>query len=212
MSSIWEYRNIAMIHNLLHDKKLVLASGSPRRKALFKMLGLNTLIVPAGVDEPITSDTPYAQAMRHARNKARAIAAKMDPEAVVVGADTIVVLEGRILGKPENAEQAFNYLKLLSGNTHKVYTGVCVCWRMACETRYERSLVEFASLTDDEIRSYIETKEPMDKAGAYGIQGFGSQFIKRIQGCYFNVMGFPIHLFYNMIRDIFNGGALTDKP
>ncbi|MBW6514266.1 MAG: Maf family protein [Candidatus Syntrophosphaera sp.] len=193
-----------MIHKLLHERKIVLASESPRRKALFKLLGLAPLIIPARINEPLTRETPYLQAMRHAKNKALAIAAKMDAETIVVGADTIVVLDKAILGKPETLEQAAEYLRMLSGKTHKVYTGICVCWRARCETRYERSLVEFAPLSENEIDAYIQTKEPMDKAGAYGIQGYGSQFIRRIQGCYFNVMGFPIHLFYKMINDMFS--------
>ncbi len=191
-----------MLHMLLQDKKVVLASASPRRRELFKMLGLTPLIVPARVDEPLTAETAYRQAMRHARNKASAIAAKMDPEAVVVGADTLVVLDGRILGKPDSPQQAADYLRLLSGQTHKVYTGVCVCWRSQCCCQYERSSVEFAALSDAEIQAYVANKEPLDKAGAYGIQGYGSQFIRRIQGDYFNVMGFPIHLFYNMIQNL----------
>ena len=200
---IWVRGNIVMIHKLLHEKKIVLASQSPRRKALFKLLGLAPLIIPARIHEPLTRETPYLQAMRHAKNKALAVAAKMDPETVIIGADTIVALDRDILGKPDSPEQAAEYLRLLSGRTHKVYTGICVCWQGRCETRYERSLVEFAPLSEAEIAAYVDTREPMDKAGAYGIQGYGSQFIRRVQGCYFNVMGFPIHLFYKMINEMF---------
>lgn len=197
-----------MIHKLLSDKKIVLASASPRREALLKMLGLTPLIIPARIDEPITADKPYLQAMRHARNKAQAIAGKMDGETLVVGADTIVVLDGEILGKPANPGQAGEYLARLAGRKHKVYTGLCLCWRKVCTTRYESSLVEFAPLSASEIQAYVATREPLDKAGAYGIQGYGSQFIRRVQGCYFNVMGFPIHLFYKMIVDMFEDKAL----
>ncbi|MCB5284448.1 MAG: Maf family protein [Candidatus Cloacimonetes bacterium] len=197
-----------MIHKLLSDKKIVLASASPRREALLKMLQLTPLIIPARVDEPITGEKPYLQAMRHARNKAQTIAARMDAETLVIGADTIVVLDGVILGKPADQRQAGEYLNLLSGRTHKVYTGLCLCWRKACFARHERSLVEFAPLSETEIQAYVETGEPLDKAGAYGIQGYGSQFIRRIQGCYFNVMGFPIHLFYKMLGELFKENAL----
>ncbi len=198
-----------MIHKLLIDKKIVLASASPRRETLFKMLGLTPLIIPARVDEPITREKPYLQVMHHAQNKARTIAAMLDGETLVIGADTIVVLENEILGKPANPRQAVEYLSRLSARKHKVYTGVSICWRKVCETRYERSLVEFAPMSEAEIQAYVKTGEPLDKAGAYGIQGYGSQFIRRIQGCYFNVMGFPIHLFYNMINELFKGDTLT---
>lgn len=194
-----------MIHKLLIDKKIVLASASPRRKILVEMLGLTPLIIPARVDETITREKPYLQVMRHAQNKARNIADRMDGETLVIGADTIVVLDDDILGKPADPRQAREYLARLSGRNHKVYTGISLCWRKVCETRYERIMVEFASLSEAEIAAYVETREPLDKAGAYGIQGFGSQFVRRIQGCYFNVMGFPIHLFYKMITEMFEG-------
>lgn len=198
-----------MIHKLLKDRKIVLASASPRRETLLKMLGLTPLIIPAWVDETLNHDKPYAQAMRHAQNKARTIAGRMDAETLVIGADTIVVLDGDILGKPEDPRQAAEYLGRLSSHTHKVYTGLCLCWRKSCETSYERSLVEFATLSENEIQAYLETKEPFDKAGAYGIQGYGSQFIRRIRGCYFNVMGFPIHLFYRMIETMFKDNTFS---
>ncbi len=192
-----------MIHKLLDDTKIVLASASPRRKSLLKMLGLNPLIFPAGVDERLNRQRPHLQAMHHARNKALHVANNMDSDSLIIGADTIVVLDGTVLGKPSDARQAREYLALLSGKTHAVYTGLCLCRSKRCVTDYERSMVEFAPLSEAEIQAYVETGEPMDKAGAYGIQGFGSQFIKRINGCYFNVMGFPIHLFYRMLKDIY---------
>ncbi len=198
-----------MIHTILHDKKVVLASASPRRKSLFRMLGLKPLIIPADIHEPVTREAPRLQAMKHARNKALKVASKLDAESVVVSADTIVVLDGEILGKPANVDQAAEYLRRLSGRTHKVYTGICVCWRKRCQTSYARSSVEFAPLSDEEIKEYLDTHEPFDKAGAYGIQGHGSQFIKRIQGCYFNVMGFPIKTFYDLLNDMFSDNTLT---
>ena len=199
-----------MIHNLLHDKKVVLASSSPRRLELFKMIGLQPLVIPAKIEEPINGDKPYLQVMRNAKNKASTIASRMDSETVVIGADTIVVLENKILGKPENALQAKEFLTLLSGKTHKFYTGVCICWKTIQVTNYERSLVEFSPLSDTDIDAYIATDEPMDKAGAYGVQGYGSQFIKRITGCYYNVMGFPINLFYRMLSSIFESIAISN--
>ncbi len=185
-----------------------MASASPRRKSLLSMLGLNPLVFPADVDESLNRKRPHLQAMRNAKNKALHVANHMDADSLIIGADTIVVLDGQILGKPSGPAQAKQYLAQLSGQTHAVYTGLCLCRSKQCVSGYERSLVEFAPLSETEIQAYVETGEPMDKAGAYGIQGFGSQFIKRINGCYFNVMGFPIHLFYNMLKDIFEGNAL----
>lgn len=198
-----------MIHQLLQDKKVVLASASPRRQTLLSMLGLTPLVVPAHIHEPVTADPPYKQAMTHARNKALAIAGLMDENSLVIGADTIVVLDGRIMGKPADAEEAKDYLRLLSGQTHRVYTGVCLLWKARQACAYERSQVQFAPLSEAEIAAYVATREPLDKAGAYGIQGYGGQFVKQIRGCYFNVMGFPISLFYSMLQDMFRSDALT---
>lgn len=173
------------------------------------MLGLSPLVVPANVHEPISNEQPYIQVMKHAKNKAQKVAALLDEKSLVIGADTIVVVDKLILGKPSSAEEARRYLRLLSGRSHKVYTGICLCWRKQCICAYERSQVEFTMLTDTEIENYIATNEPLDKAGAYGIQGFGSQFIRSIRGCYFNVMGFPINLFYGMLQDMNRDSTLT---
>lgn len=170
---------------------------------LLEMLGLKPLVIPAMIHEPITTEAPYAQAMKHARNKALAICERMDPDALIIGADTIVVLDKEILGKPEHPDQAKEYLRKLSGRKHKVYTGICICHRGKVLCDYERSSVHFAVLSDEQIEDYVKTGEPMDKAGAYGIQGYGSQFIHHIRGCYFNVMGFPIHLFHRMLHELF---------
>lgn len=191
-----------MIHSRLKDIKIVLASASPRRKLLFEMLGLKPLVLPAHVAEPISGERPYRQAMKHAKNKAEAILPLVDYQSLVVAADTIVVLDNVILGKPANKDEAAEFLSLLSGKTHAVYTGICLAHQGEMCLAYERSKVEFCTLTDAEIRDYINTTEPMDKAGAYGIQGYGAQFIKRISGCYFNVMGFPINLFYRSLIEI----------
>jgi septum formation protein len=191
-----------MIHKLLHGKKVVLASASPRRAELFKLIGLSPLIIPALIHEPMTQEPPQRQVMKHALNKANAVACNMDRDAVIVGADTVVVFEGRIFGKPESKEQAAEFLRILSGQTHKVFTGVCVQWSSRTVCEYARSLVTFKTLTEEEIQSYLSTGEPFDKAGAYGIQGYGAQFVSNIRGCYFNVMGFPINLFYKMIQHI----------
>lgn len=169
---------------------------------LLEMLGLKPLVIPAMIHEPISSEAPYQQAMKHARTKAQVIAERMDRDAVVIGADTIVVLDREVLGKPEHLDQAKDYLRKLSGRSHKVYTGICICHQGKTLCAYERSSVHFIELSDQQIEDYVKTGEPMDKAGAYGIQGFGSQFIHHIRGCYFNVMGFPIHLFHSMLHEL----------
>ncbi len=191
-----------MIHKILADTKVVLASQSPRRKQLLEMLGLKPLVLPASIAEPITAEKPHLQAMRHAKRKALAVVAMLDPDCLVIAADTIVVVDGVIYGKPESKEQAAEYLGVLSGRTHNVYTGLALARGSKVLCAYERSAVSFASMTDEEIRLYVNTKEPMDKAGSYGIQGYGSQFITGIRGCYFNVMGFPIHLFHKLLKEI----------
>ncbi len=188
-----------MIHNILTNDKLVLASESPRRKLLLESLGLKPLIIPANVAEPLSTERAHKQAVRHARNKAMAVRAYLDDFATIIAADTLVVVDNQILGKPGSAEEAASFLRMLSGRSHSVYTGLCVIRGSEQKTAYERSRVLFKALTENEISEYIKTGEPFDKAGAYGIQGYGSQFIRSIQGCYFNVMGFPINLFYRLL-------------
>ncbi len=191
-----------MLDKMLNGYKIILASASPRRREIFEMLGISCEIISSDIAEPVTNEDPALQAMRNAKNKAEAVFAKSDRHSVIVSADTMVLLDGRILGKPESAEQAHSYLSALRANTHTVITGICLMSGKGQKCGYEKTEVSFASLSDDEIRDYIRTKEPMDKAGAYGIQGFGSQFITRIEGCYFNVMGFPIRRFYEIVRDM----------
>jgi len=191
-----------MIHQLLDGKKLVLASASPRRKEIFRMLGLNFLVKAAAVDEPIDGRPPRLLVQAHASAKALAVAKLFDEQSVVVGADTVVWLDKTILGKPESAAQAGEYLGLLSGRCHTVYTGVSVIFRNRQVTAWEKSLVTFKTLSEMEIEEYVRSGEPMDKAGAYGIQGLGSQFIMRVQGCYFNVMGFPVFRFYTLLQEL----------
>lgn len=197
-----------MLDKILNEYKIILASQSPRRREIFDMLGIRYEPQSSDIAEPVTKEDPALQAMRNAKNKAENVFAKSNGDSVIVAADTIVVLEGRILGKPESAEQAHSYLADLSGNTHTVITGICMMGRKGQKCGYEKTQVSFAALTDDEIKDYIKTQEPMDKAGAYGIQGFGCQFITRIEGCYFNVMGFPVRRFYEITRDLIKKGML----
>lgn len=200
-------KDLNMIDKIIKNHRLVLASSSPRRQELFKMLGLSFLIRISDVAEPILECPPESQAMQNAKNKALA-ARSDDPAEIIVAADTLVVLEGRILGKPKDKDEAFDYLSALQGKKHHVITGICIVKGDVVRTVHEISSVYFAKMDEREIRDYVATNEPMDKAGAYGIQGFGSQFVKRIEGCYFNVMGFPIHLFYKTLQSMYNEGIL----
>ncbi|MCF7794566.1 MAG: Maf family protein [Candidatus Cloacimonetes bacterium] len=191
-----------MIHKLLQEKKVVLASASPRRKEIFELIGLTALQMPAHIPEDQVYSNPIKLVKFHAENKAAAIKRHFENDHLIVAADTIVYLDKEVLEKPEDKMQAAEYLSRLSGNSHYVYTGVAIAYKNQILTDYEKTKVTFNRLSAQEIENYINTKEPMDKAGAYGIQGFGSQFIAKISGCYFNVMGFPVALFYNMLKII----------
>ncbi len=188
-----------MIHNLLQDKQVILASASPRRREIFNLIGVQALQIPAEIDESILYNDPRKVIKEHAKNKAKAVAKKYDNDCLIVGADTIVYQDRQILGKPADKFEAADYLSRLSGNYHYVYTGISIEYKHNNYYDYTKSRVEFKDLSAYEIEEYLKTGEPFDKAGAYGIQGYGSQFIKKITGCYFNVMGFPVYLFYNML-------------
>jgi len=197
-----------MLHNILRNHKLILASQSPRRREIFDLLRISYNVKISDIAEPITDEDPALQAERHAKNKALAILASCTQSEIIVSADTIVVIDGRIMGKPADRDEATSHLRLLSGRSHTVITGICIAQKDRWVTAHELTEVRFAEISDDEIREYIQTNEPMDKAGAYGIQGFGSQFVARIDGCYFNVMGFPVHLFHKTIRDFLEGAYI----
>lgn len=189
-----------MIHKLLKDKKIVLASASPRRKLIFNQIGLNVLQLPANIPEIHTSKNPRILVKSLAKDKALAVKIKVDDDCIIIAADTVVYLDKKILEKPLSEMQAAQYLSRLSGNDHYVYTGIAIYYRNTIITDFAKSKVTFKELSAQEIEDYIKTKEPMDKAGAYGIQGYGSQFVSKISGCYFNVMGFPVTLFYDMLK------------
>ena len=178
--------------------KLVLASKSPRRSEILKNAGYEFTVSVAGADETIPDGTkPEDAVIFLAARKAMAVD-RADDE-TVLGADTIVVLDNKILGKPKDKDDAFNMIKALSGRVHSVFTGVCVVGKGVSMTFSEETKVEFLPLTDDEINAYINTDEPYDKAGAYGIQGLASKFIRGIQGDYFNVVGLPVSRIYEKI-------------
>jgi len=181
------------------NKRLILASSSPRRQHLLRQLGLEFEIRTSGVDEESNgSDDPVEHVRTLSFQKAES-AARQVPAGIVIGADTIVVLDGHILGKPKNPENAVDMLQRLSGRTHEVFTGFTLYDRPSDRsvTEVERTMVTFRTLSLQEIRAYVATGSPMDKAGAYGIQDdFGAIFVESIHGCFYNVVGFPLTKFY----------------
>lgn len=197
-----------MIDKILKPYKIVLASASPRRREILNMLNVDCVVKISDVAEPMSNEDPILQTMRHARNKLLAVTSKCDEKDLVIAADTIVVLDDTILGKPQSKLEAASHLRKLSGNSHQVITALCIGKENHLRTVYEISKVRFASLSDAEIKDYLDTNEPMDKAGAYGIQGYGSQFITSIEGCYFNVMGFPVRKFYETLTEMIAEGTI----
>ena len=180
--------------------KLVLASASPRRQELIQLLGLRAEIHPSGIAEDVTEADPSLLVQKLAFRKAEDVAKQYPKDYLVVGADTVVFFEDRILGKPKSEEDAYSMLSALSGRTHRVYTGVSLHFQGKKMGFYEKTEVQFARLTEREIWDYIESKEPMDKAGAYGIQGRFAPFVKGIAGDYYNVMGLPLARLYQALK------------
>ena len=180
---------------------LVLASASPRRQELLRNAGIEFAVQPADVPEvPRNAEEPKAYAERLAREKAQAVF-RQRPQDVVLGADTVVVIDQQILEKPRDAEDAVRMLKLLSGREHLVTTGVCLIGTGFEDVNSASTKVMMDTMDDEDIRAYVETREPMDKAGAYAIQGMASRWIPRIEGDYSNVVGLPVALVYRMLRE-----------
>lgn len=178
--------------------KIVLASKSPRRSEILKNAGFDFTVRTQDADETLPDGiSPEEAVMLLAERKAKAVERKENE--IVLGADTVVVLEEKILGKPTSEETAFEMLKSLSGRTHSVYTGVFAILNDGARKFCVKTDVEFLEISDREIEEYISTEEPFDKAGAYGIQGFASKFVKRINGDYFNVVGLPVSTIYENI-------------
>jgi septum formation protein len=172
--------------------RVLLASSSPRRRELLTMIGVAHEVLPADIDEAyLPGEAPMAHAERLARTKADTIA-RVAPDAVVIGADTIVVIDEQVLGKPRDEAHAAAMLRQLSGRVHEVYTAVAVARGQRIDSGVEIVSVTFRELRDDEIAAYIATREPMDKAGAYGIQGYGATIVQRIAGDFFAVMGLSL--------------------
>lgn len=171
---------------------IVLASASPRRAELLKQIGLSFRVCPADIDEtPGTGESARHYVERLARGKALAVQAT-EPNAIVIGSDTSVVLAGEILGKPRDSQDAVGMLRQLSGATHQVMTAVAVASKNACESRVAVTDVRFRRLSDEEIDAYVASEEPMDKAGGYGIQGRGGIFVEELRGSYSAVVGLPL--------------------
>jgi septum formation protein len=175
--------------------KLILASSSPRRAEILSNAGLSFSVLSSAVDEsPYPGEPPAALVERLANAKADLVTARAVGPAIIVAADTVVVLDDKILGKPRSTEEARHMLQQLSGRTHSVLTGVALIRLPDGERRQfiESTLVDFRPITDEELSSYLATEEPYDKAGAYAVQGHAGRYIPRIEGCYFNVVGLPL--------------------
>ena len=173
-------------------KKFVLASNSPRRKELLNNCGYTFVVIPSDCDENTDESlSPRETVMELARRKAMSVL-KENPDAVVLGCDTVVAVDGRILGKPADRDEALAMLMSLSGKKHIVVSGVCIADKENCECFENTTEVEFYSLDSDTLNSYLDTLEYTDKAGSYGIQGYGSVLVRSIKGDYFSVMGLPV--------------------
>ncbi|MEX1185536.1 MAG: nucleoside triphosphate pyrophosphatase [Gemmatimonadaceae bacterium] len=181
---------------------VVLASASPRRRELLTLIGIEHSVVPSNFDETMhPGEEPLGHALRLAVEKAGAVATA-HPDAVVIGADTVVVLDGKVLDKPPTHAAARETLRALNGRTHTVITAVAVAYGGDIRQGAEQVAVTFRRLGDDEVDAYVATGEGMDKAGAYGIQGFGATIVERIEGDYFAVMGLPLVRLVGLLREV----------
>lgn len=172
---------------------IILASGSPRRRQLLEQLGLSFTVQSSDVDESVEPGlSPAAMVEQLSLRKGQAVAERVGPDSLVLAADTVVALGDAVLGKPQDRAKAVSMLTSLSGKTHQVYTGVTLLGGGRRVTEHETTAVTFRSLSREEIVAYVDTGEPMDKAGAYGIQGYGALLVERLEGDYFNVMGLPL--------------------
>ena len=185
-------------NNLMHDMPpIILASGSPRRQELLRSLGLSFKVQESGVDEAALDArglSPDELVLALSEAKALAVAKTAGPETLVIGADTVVVIDGEILGKPQDVEEAKRMLLRLQNRRHEVYTGITVAFDRRTESDFLRSEVWIRALSPAAVADYVATGEPLDKAGAYAIQGFGAMLVERIDGCYFNVVGMSLFL------------------
>jgi septum formation protein len=185
--------------------KLILASASPRRAEILRDAGISFTVLSSAVDEtPYAGETPQQMVQRLSAAKAELVAARAVGPAILVAADTTVVLDGQLMGKPSSTEDARKMLELLSGRTHSVVTGVTLIRLPEMDRRQfiETTLVSFTPLSRDDISRYLATEEPYDKAGSYAIQGHAGRYIPRIEGCYFNVVGLPLARLVENLREL----------
>ena len=185
------------------NKRLILASGSPRRRELLDKFGINYEILPAQGEESAPPElTPGERVKALAAQKAEEVAQRLnDPAAVILAADTLVELDGEVLGKPGTAERAQAMLRALSGREHRVHTGVCICRGRRAAATVETTVVHFSPIAEDDLCAYVRTPEPYDKAGAYAIQGHAALWCAGIEGCYYNIMGLPVHRTAQLLRE-----------
>lgn len=185
-------------------EKIILASSSPRRMEILKNLRVEFDVIPSNYEEVLVNKLPEELVCYLAKNKALEVSSRVTSEKIILAADTMVFIDNMTLGKPHTDIAAYNMLKSLSGRKHDVITGICLLSKSLNKTYldYEVTNVFFRELSDEEIWNYIGTGEPLDKAGAYGIQGLGGLFVKRIEGCYFNVVGLPIYKLYDGFREM----------
>ncbi|MCR4576840.1 MAG: Maf family protein [Clostridiales bacterium] len=190
------------------NRRIVLASSSPRRREILEKLGIAFDIIPSNADEGGVTGSADETVMILAARKAKSVAEKLS-DALVIGCDTLVALENDVFGKPESTAQAEEMLSRLSGNTHRVLSGLCLIDTATGETRVSReeTFVSFKALSPEEIRAYVVSGEPMDKAGAYAIQGGAGKFVSEVKGSYDNIVGFPSELFLREVRQM---GILED--
>lgn len=195
----------------MEKSKIILASGSPRRKELLLQIGIVPEIIVSHVEEKITLDVPAEVVMSLAEQKAVDVAKEMPEGTVILGSDTVVAADGKILGKPKSHEEAYEMIRRLAGRSHQVYTGVCLVKKGpegeadTVVSFYDETDVNVSPMTEKEIREYADSEEPMDKAGSYAVQGFFARYIDGLKGSYANVMGLPVHLVYQELKKL---GAL----
>ena len=192
----------------MNIQNIVLASASPRRKELLLQIGIRPEIQVSQVEEQVTSRVPSQVVMELASQKAWDVAVTRSAGTLVIGSDTVVAVDGRILGKPKSHEEAYEMVRSLAGRSHQVYTGVCMVLRTGAGeedralTFFDETEVEVYPMTEEELRNYSQSEEPMDKAGAYAVQGLFARYIKGLKGSYANVMGLPVSLVYQGIRQL----------
>lgn len=186
-----------------NSQQFVLASASPRRRELLKQIGIEPVIITSAYEESSTGDSIFTLAESNAKGKLLDVVSKNNcSNAVVISADTIVVVDDAVFGKPKNAEHAFEMLSVLSGKLHKVVTGVAIYYNNKIMYDYSTTDVYMRDLKPQEIENYILSGEPYDKAGGYGIQALGAVFVEKIDGCYSNVVGLPLPLLYSMLSNL----------